>query len=116
MPQIMVKRNWPSATFRRTIGDEQLVFEKDSPTDVTDEQLQALAPDIGRALLLCYLDDSGRFRLVSSLDELPDPVSKESELIVEGGGDSADENESNGGQTDKPKRAPAKKKPAPKKK
>lgn len=68
MPLVMLKPNWPSGSFFRTVKTAaedvvRLEFQKGQPVDVAHELLDQLAGDIGHALVLSHTDDKGRPRV-----------------------------------------------------
>lgn len=100
MPKsIMLRRNWPGP-FQRTVraanGEviERLTFNPGEPVELTDQQAQACAKDIGHALVLVDLDrdklraredwretDQTR-RAVAGLPPLAEEVSPEDEAAA----------------------------------
>ena len=70
MPEVMVRPNWPSAKFYRTVAvgkkgkSRRIEFSKHEPTEVTDEEFSQLSGDIGNALFEVARDEKGRVRLL----------------------------------------------------
>ena len=56
---VLLRRNWPSAGFRRTVCGNQIAFNSKEPVELNAEQCQCVARDIGRALVIVDLNDKG---------------------------------------------------------
>jgi hypothetical protein len=60
---VMLHPNWQSPEFRRSLRDkngkvtETLVFQRDVPLELTDQQCLAVSADIGNALVLAYIEE-----------------------------------------------------------
>lgn len=87
MPLVMIRPNWPGKRFQRTIrtyvgagkkralNSERVVqFLAGCPVEVSDDELEALQPDIGVALFECERDEKGRPRLVESAPSPAEPA------------------------------------------
>ena len=72
MPFLMLKPNWSSPSFRRTIRDAQgrvvrvVEFQKGQPVEIDPDEISGLAADIGAALVYAAFDDKDRPRVVAS--------------------------------------------------
>lgn len=80
MPLVMLRPNWPSKQFHRTIrtysgvgkkrtlkSERVVQFTAAKPVEVSDDELETLRSDIGVALFECELDEKSRPRLVESV-------------------------------------------------
>lgn len=71
----MLKPNWPSAQFQRTVTvgkkTRVLIFAANQPVEVSDAEMKALASDIGKAIVEVERDEKNRPRYVESEPEAP---------------------------------------------
>ena len=85
MPEVMLRPNWPgnftrTITERKTIASgkkktlveevlRRVVFAPGQPVEVTDRELAALKPDLGKAIFEVERDAKGRPRLLEPQTE-----------------------------------------------
>lgn len=72
MALLMVRPTWPTTTFVRTLikrdrkgkplESKRVTFTKDSPVELTDEELQLLGSDLGNAVFEVALAEKKRVR------------------------------------------------------
>ena len=72
MALLMVRPTWPAPTFVRTLvkrdrkgkplESKRVTFSKDSPVELTDEELQLLGSDLGNAVFEVTLAEKKRVR------------------------------------------------------
>jgi hypothetical protein len=88
MPDVMLRPNWPSAKFFRTVtvvskkGDavtRRIEFAKFSPTTLTDKEFEQVKPDIGKALFEVEYDEKLRPRLLAPEAEEANPTPAKAE-------------------------------------
>ena len=68
MPEVMLKRDWPS-TFRRTVRNvkkpNMLEFNPGEPVELNAKELEAVKADIGVCLMPCERDAKGKARIIT---------------------------------------------------
>jgi hypothetical protein len=105
MPLVMLKPSWPAESFRRTIRDKarkplRLVeFPKGKPVELTGEERDLIASDVGHALIDVVLDDKQRPRDPASWKP-PQKPTEQSVATAQSSPASADEPPATEGQTD----------------
>lgn len=82
MPTLMLRPNWPSGRFSRTVTigkrkPKRLTFLSNTPVEVTTEERRELEPDIGNAIFDVELDDKGRARFVEVEADIPELVTND---------------------------------------
>lgn len=86
MPELMLKRDWPS-TFRRTVASgkktQVLTFAPGEPVEVDARQIEALRPDIGVCLVPVERDAKGKIRTITD-DVVPETEEAKTNVALAG--------------------------------
>jgi len=65
---LILKGNWPSDSFRRSIRDDKgkivktYIFTKDEPVEIEKSHFEVIKQAIGHSLVVAEVDGKGRFR------------------------------------------------------
>lgn len=88
MPDVMLRPNWPSEKFYRTVtvaskkGDavkKRIEFAKHVAVTLSDKEFEQVKPDIGNALFEVGYDDKLRPRLLEPKSEEANPMPAKAE-------------------------------------